>query len=985
MRGLFIAGVALAFALAACSDDGAGAADASDTTPIFTPTDNDVVDAGGEPDAANPDAGQPVEDVAAVDTPSDLGGSAELPPVDTGPAPGAHPVIDVLPLVTLKQGHSTTLDLDPYLSDADDDNAALTLSWSATEVAIADTGSHVLLVVAPSDWSGSEQIQVTVKDPAGHADTEVLTVTVEEGTPPVEPPPPDPEKCGEVEMSVSAPGASQVLLAGSFNEWAATPEAAIPLFDTDGDGTWTTTITVEEGTYQYKFIVDGAWIPDPANQNTVDDGFGGVNSVLVVECGTEPPPPNTCGVVTFTMVAPGAGEVLVSGEFNEWGGDAGSAWPLEDPDGDGTWTREAKLDPGSYQYKFIVDGTWMPDPGNPKTIDDGFGGTNSVIDVPACGSGLMLEYQKTSGSSFSAVFGAADGEFVDLGDVTVTVDWEPAGGSLIGSEGKAELGLQGLSDGIHDVRVSSGGQTMLLKVYVGVSTDWRDALMYFAMTDRFANGDQGNDAPIADVDWRTNYQGGDFAGITQKIDGGYFDALGVSALWVSWPVDNPDFYEDGAFPDQDGCGLDPKSTKYSPMRYTGYHGYWPSKLDEVESRFGTLGELQDLVTAAHARGIRVLLDFTANHVHDSSPFFLAHKDAGWFNFPAEICQDVGWDTKPKTCWFVDYLPDLNYTNPAARKAMLDSAVDWVKKTGADGLRFDAVKHLEMSFVQELRARAKAELEPTGVDFYIVGETFTGDAGLIESFVGPSKIHGQFDFPSNLHILKGLATFEVGLDQMDQAVRAVKATYANPGLMSTFIGNHDIARFTSMAAGMISCGPWDVVSNVAQGWRNPPGAPSGEDAYLRLRLALTYALTVPGVPLIYYGDELGMPGAGDPDNRRFMRFGGDLSGLEAATLAFSQKLGLARAAHPALRTGSWPQPLWQEGDFLAYGRVGGGETAIVLLHRGTGTKTGTLQVQGLADGAKLTDVLGDGGTATVAGGGMPFSITGRKAAIYVTGL
>ena len=990
---------------AGCADTATEASDASDAGPTFGPgadaTSDATGDAGGGdasgpgdtgvggsdggdalPDDTGPGAGDTATGDVAV-TPTDVDGGG-----GDAPIPGADPTIAPLPLVSLKQGYSTTLDLAPYIADDDDADEALALSWSAKHVAIADTGSHVLLLVAPGDWTGVEQIPVTVTDPAGHEATEVLNVEVLGGDVPVEPPPPDPEECGEVAVSLVAPEASQVLIAGSFNQWAATPENAIQLFDTDGDGTWTTTLTLDPGTYPYKFIVDGTWIADPANPNTVDDGYGGTNSVLVVEpCGEDPPPPPECGLVTFSLEAPGASEVLVSGEFNGWGGDASSAWPLADPDGDGTWTRDEKLDPGSYQYKFVVDGSWIPDPANPDSVDDGFGGKNSLLTLADCAAGgaLLLKAHDTTGSTFTATFASADGGAIDAAQVDVTVDWDAASGALAADGGSATLTLDGLATGIHDVRVTAGGATLLLKVYVGTSTDWRDTLLYFAMTDRFANGDAGNDAPIPEVDGRVNYQGGDFAGITQKIEAGYFDDLGVSALWVSWPVDNPDFYEEGAFPDQDGCGLDPKSTKYTSMRYTGYHGYWPANLDQVESRFGTLDELQGMVVAAHDRGIRVLLDFTANHVHDSSPFYQAHKDEGYFNFPAEICQDVGWDTKPKTCWFVDYLPDLNYTNPAARKAILDSAVSWVKKTGADGFRFDAVKHLEMAFVEELRARAKAELELTGVDFYIVGETFTGDAGLIQSFVGPYRIHGQFDFPSNLHLLKGFAKGEEGLDQMDQQIRAIKGVYADPGLMSTFIGNHDIARFTSHAAGMISCGVWDVVSNVAQGWRNPPGQPTSEEPYQKLRLALTYALTVPGIPLIYYGDELGMPGAGDPDNRRFMRFGGELSGNESATLAFVQKLGKARAAHPSLRTGAWSAPLWADGDFLAYARTGGGETAVVLLNRGSGTKSGTLQVGGLGvtDGATLTDALG-GGTQTVSGGGMPFSIGARSAAIFVTG-
>jgi glycosidase len=413
------------------------------------------------------------------------------------------------------------------------------------------------------------------------------------------------------------------------------------------------------------------------------------------------------------------------------------------------------------------------------------------------------------------------------------------------------------------------------------------------------------------------------------------------------------------------------------VKYTGYHGYWPASLDEVEPRFGSKLELQELVNAAHARGIRVLLDFTANHVHSASSFWNDHQSDGSFHTPPAMCGDVGWDAYAETCWFDSFLPDINYDHPPARQTMVETALYWVEQTGADGYRFDAVKHLEMSFVNDLRAATKAHLEHGGNTFYIVGETFTGDAGLIMNYVSDDRLHGQFDFPSNLALLQGFGARSLSLSDMDSQIRGTKGFYGHETLMSTFLGNHDIARFASLASGHIWCGPWDVTSNKAQGWLGQPGDATALGHEL-LRVGLTYTMTVPGVPLLYYGDEIGLAGAGDPDNRRFMRFDGDLSGEEAATLSFVQRLLQARRDSPALRRGEWTQPLWNDGDVLAWARTLADDKAVVIVNRSDQLRTGSLDVGsvGVPDGT-LTERLSQS-QVSVSGGSMSFSLPPRSA-------
>ena len=135
------------------------------------------------------------------------------------------------------------------------------------------------------------------------------------------------------------------------------------------------------------------------------------------------------------------------------------------------------------------------------------------------------------------------------------------------------------------------------------SDSFDDSVGYRIEIDRFFDGDASNNAPVAMVEYATNYQGGDLKGILEKIEAGYFSELGVSLLILSSPVDGPE----GKALRSDG--------HYS----SGYHGQWPVSVDQMEGRFGTEEQLASLVAAAHEQGIRVIMEYEANHVHSDSP------------------------------------------------------------------------------------------------------------------------------------------------------------------------------------------------------------------------------------------------------------------------------------------------------------------------------------------------------------------------------
>jgi neopullulanase len=695
-------------------------------------------------------------------------------------------------------------------------------------------------------------------------------------------------------------------------------------------------------------------------------------------------PQRSCAT-TFTFHGAAPTAVSIAGEFNNWDT---TKTPLTGPDSMGNWTGTATLMPGAYGYKVVTADTggaltWQLDPATPYTKWVG-GVENSVVEVDDC---------KTPQLTFKALTNTADGTLhaevqyidgseasgLDVSSVTVTLDGQPAGGASLDGNGVITVDSTGLAKTKHRLIFHAADTAARAAVDLHMPFwiedqpfDFRDGLLYFTFTDRFKNGDPTNDKPDPNTDARANYQGGDYAGIDSEITAGYFDSLGVRTIWLSPPNVNPD----GGYM---GTGN---------HLYTGYHGYWPSSARGIQPRFGDLTALQTLVAHAHQHGIRIIVDAVLNHVHQEHPYWLMHQNDGWFNplmmngqtclcgtGPADGCGD--WNSlQPngnhgllprQTCWFESYMPDLDYENWDALTTMVDDAVYWAEVADVDGFRVDAVKHFLTAATIRLRSKLHDRFEWTGPLFYLVGETFDGDRNLINSFIGPHALNAQFDFPIYFDVINTLATYSASLRTLEASTASSDATFGDAP-MSPFIGNHDVSRFLSTAAGMLTSDPQ------GEAWSAPPPAPADESAYFKQRLALTFVATSPGVPLVYYGDEYGQPGAGDPDNRRFMKFDG-YSAFEQSTLDVTKQLGAAREELVALRRGD-RKTLWIDDDHYVFARTTTAkDVAIVVLNRDfNATWTQAVPVPSyvpLPDGTVLHDRLG-GPSVTVTGQTIPIS-------------
>ncbi len=369
-----------------------------------------------------------------------------------------------------------------------------------------------------------------------------------------------------------------------------------------------------------------------------------------------------------------------------------------------------------------------------------------------------------------------------------------------------------------------------------------DDVIYLIMPDRFANGDPSNDDPAISKGLydRTNqraYHGGDLQGIIDHLP--YLKRMGVTALWMTPVYDNSNVR---------GSGNESRLT-------TDYHGYGAIDYYAVDEHFGDLSLLRRLVDRAHGLGLKVIQDEVANHVGIHHPWVNNPPTPTWLHGSVAHHLDENFQIWRLTDqqstaaarapvldgWFVLGLPDLNQADPELAQYEIQNTLWWLGSVGFDGIRQDTLPYVPRAFWKSWETAIHRQYPQVKV----VGEVFDQDPAVTSFFQGgrvqfdgmDSNVDTVFDFPSYFKIRQ---CFAPGRSFEDVAkVIADDRLYPHPESLVTFLGNHDTARIASQ--------------------------PQMTTASLKLALALLF--TMRGIPSLYYGDELGVTGGNDPDNRR----------------------------------------------------------------------------------------------------------------------
>ncbi|MES2559268.1 MAG: alpha-amylase family glycosyl hydrolase [Bacteroidota bacterium] len=624
-----------------------------------------------------------------------------------------------------------------------------------------------------------------------------------------------------------------------------------------------------------------------------------------------------------------ANDVKIKGSFNAWVADGKLLQPIGALPTKTWQLSNVAANEGYVQYKLIADGK-EENPTNVTIVSNGMGGTNALLKVgePDAVAPSLATLKSDNNHIF---IHAVHGTFFIAYLNNKLIANEPIGASgliLLSIPKDASAQIRSYIR-VYTYNAFKIGNDLLIPLQKGkvvtqpdslTRNDLHTQIMYFMMVDRFSNGDPRNDPkPLDSVLPKAQYLGGDLKGVQQKIKEGFFENLGTNTLWLSPISQNPE----GAW----GYWNKQVTTKFS-----AYHGYWPTSYSKVDSRFGTNPVFADVIKDAHEKNMNVVLDFVAHHVHTDHPLYQKHHN--WVTpliLPDGTMNTERWDDHRLTTWFDTFLPTLDLQRKEVREVVADSVMYWVKNFDLDGFRHDASKHVPEDFWRLLTQKIKLQkASKSNNTFYQIGETY-GSPELIGSYVNSGQMDAQFDF--NLYdaavgAFAGNGTAEQLWGNLQRTINESFDYYGWHHLMGNISGNQDRPRFASLADGSVK---GDEDTKLA-GWTRDI-TNSNETGFTRMAQLMAMNMTLPGVPVIYYGDEFAMPGGNDPDNRRMMLFG-NYTTSQQQLIDKVKKLAALRKHNMALMYGEF-KTIETDNHFFAYERNYFGQKVVVVFSKAAG--------------------------------------------------
>lgn len=357
-------------------------------------------------------------------------------------------------------------------------------------------------------------------------------------------------------------------------------------------------------------------------------------------------------------------------------------------------------------------------------------------------------------------------------------------------------------------------------------------VIYLIVTDRFSDGDPANNKGVDRKNPRA-WHGGDFKGIAKRIP--YLKELGVTAIWLTPWYDNPD--------EANQC-----DKPWCPN--TNYHGYHAIDHYGVENHFGSMADLRALIQECHRNGIKVVQDQVANHVGIQHPWAKRPPLDNWFNPFSQNTFNNSVLLSPNSSnaerddlikgWFNELLPDLNQDEPEVSRYLIQNALWWIGKTGIDGIRQDTIQYMPRAFILDWSAAIKKQYP----NYWMVGEVFEEDSAQTAFFQGGRKGWDGIDteLPSVFDFKLWRTSQEVFTGKKPaRALRDVlkyDGLYGNIDNVTLLTNNHDTDRFMSLKGATL------------------------EGSMMHT----AFVLSTRGIPQLYYGEEIGMTGGHDPDNR-----------------------------------------------------------------------------------------------------------------------